>query len=55
MPYRSSLFSTPYGGYGSYGGYNTYGGLGNYSTFGMRDNTEERYSIRNFSQYVFYF
>ncbi|KAI4467579.1 peroxisomal membrane protein pex13 [Holotrichia oblita] len=45
MPYRSSLFSTPYGGYGSYGsygGYNTYGGLGNYSAFGMRDNAEER-------------
>lgn len=45
MPYRSSLFSTPYGGYssyGSYGGYGNYGGLGNYSTYGARDNAEER-------------
>ncbi|GJQ76441.1 hypothetical protein Trydic_g2154 [Trypoxylus dichotomus] len=40
LPYRSSLYSTPYGGYGSYGtygGYNTYSGIGNYPAYGAED------------------
>ncbi|KRT80977.1 SH3 domain-containing protein [Oryctes borbonicus] len=40
LPYRSSLYSTPYSGYssyGTYGGYNSYGGMGNYPAYGAED------------------